>query len=103
MRSDTHHMNASQYFTDLRTKHILIKLPLPEGFDLWLSQNYFTAFKDHLPDALFQWGDTASDEVLCTVQMSIITVSLLINIPFNLTHNCSSIQMTSSQTLKHTA
>ena len=100
---DTHHMNASQYFTDLCAKCILVKLSLPEGFDLWLSQTYFTAFKDHLPDAWFQWGDTVSNKVLCTVQMSIITVSLLRNIPFNLTHNHSSIQTTSPQALKHTA
>ena len=72
-------MNASLSFTDLRAKRILIKLPLPDGFDLWLSQNCFTAFKDHLPDARFQWGDTLSNEVLCTVQMSINIVSFLVN------------------------
>ena len=70
------HMNSS--FTDLRAKRILIKLPLPGAFDQWLSENYFTPLKDHLPDTRFQWGDIASNEVLCTVQMSIITVSLII-------------------------
>ena len=66
---NAHHMNASLYFADLHAKHILVKLPLPNRFNLWLSQNCFTTFKDHLPDAWFQWGDTLSNEVLCTVQM----------------------------------
>ena len=70
------HINSS--FTDLWAKCILIKLPLPGAFDQWLSKNYFTPLKDHLPNTRFQWGDIASNEVLCTVQMSIITVSLII-------------------------
>lgn len=60
------------------SERILVKLPLPSGFDQWLSKNDFTVLKDHLPSAEFQWGDVASDKVLCTVQMSgITTVSLL--------------------------
>ena len=101
-----HTMNAaSMYFTDLWAKHILVKLPLPNAFNKWLSDDYFTPLKDHLPDAKFQWGDIASNEVLCTMQMSTITVSLhtRYTIQFNSTHNLSSIQMTFSQTSKRIA
>ena len=72
------HMATAMYFADLQAKRIPIKLPLPCAFDQWLSENYFTPLKDHLPDAQFQWGDVVSSEVLCTVQMSIITVSFVI-------------------------
>ena len=67
---------TSMYFSDLQAKCIPVKLPLPGAFNQWLSGNYFTCLKDHLPDAQFQWGDIVSNEVLCTVQMSIITVSV---------------------------
>ena len=93
---------ASMYFADLQAKCILIKLPLPNAFNQWLSDDYFIPHNDHLPDAKFQWGGIASNKVLCTMQKSIITVSLHIQyiIQFNSTHNLSSIQMTFSQTSK---
>lgn len=69
------HMDLSTYWSDRLTTRTLVKLPLPSGFDLWLSENYFTPHKDYLPDAQFQWGDIPSNDVLCTVQMSMITVS----------------------------
>lgn len=96
-------MSASTYLANLRAKRILVKLPLPGGFDQWLSEDYFTVLKDHLPNSPFQWGDVASNEVLCTVQMSITTVSFLIQYTIDPTHNLSSIRMTSSRTSKHTA
>ena len=72
------YMNAPMDIVDLWVKCILVKLPLPGAFNQWLSKNYFTALKDHLPNVQFQWGDIVSNEVLCTVQMSIITVSFYI-------------------------
>ena len=101
-----HTMNAaSMYFADLQAKHILIKLPLPNTFNQWLSDDYFIPHNDHLPNAKFQWGDIVSNEVLCTMHKSIITVSLHIQyiVQFNSTHNLSSIQITFSQTSKHIA
>lgn len=96
---------ASMYFADLQAKRILIKLPLPNAFDQWLSDDYFIPHNNHLSDAKFQWGDIASNEVLCTMQKSIITVSLCIQyiVQFNSTHNLSSIRMTFSQTSKRIA
>ena len=96
---------ASMYFADLQAKHILVKLPLPNAFDQWLSDDYFIPHNNHLPNAKFQWGDIVSNEVLCTMQKSIITVSLCIQyiVQFNSTHNLSSIQMTFSQTSKRIA
>ena len=73
---------TSMYFSDLQAKCIPVKLPLPGTFNQWLSGNYFTCLKDHLPDAWFQWGDIVGNEVLCTVQMSIITVS--VHIQYNI-------------------
>lgn len=57
-------------------KRHLVSLPLPSGFDLWLTENYFSVYKDSIKPSCFQWGDIPSDQVLCTVQLSGKPVSL---------------------------
>ena len=42
---------ASMYFADLQAKCILIKLPLPNAFNQWLSDDYFIPHNDHLQNS----------------------------------------------------
>lgn len=57
----------------LQERHLIV-LPLCAAFEDWLDPHYFSVFKDAILPAYFQWGDIGSNDVLCTVQLSVILV-----------------------------